>query len=178
VSIHILDFTQRSGKGGESIYGSPFPDEDLSHPLDSEGLLAMANKGPNANGSQWFITLAPCPHLNGTFLIFCQIQSNAQSKNNIDVYCAPPLGKHVVFGKVIRGYQEVVQKIAAIPTDAKDRPSVPVVVTHCGELELRKPQPAAEVQPEKKVKGRSNPHEPEEIAGSSNGNAFDLFVDQ
>ena len=54
--------------GGESIYGSSFSDEDLTIPLDSEGLLCMANKGPNTNGSQFFITLRPCPHLNGKFL--------------------------------------------------------------------------------------------------------------
>ena len=54
--------------GGESIYGSSFADEDLTIPLDSEGLLCMANKGPNTNGSQFFVTLRPCPHLNGKFL--------------------------------------------------------------------------------------------------------------
>ncbi len=58
----------------------------------------------------------------------------------------------MVFGKVIRGYTEVVTKIATIPTDEKDRPSVPVVITHCGELELRKPP----VQPVNKAKSRSN----------------------
>jgi len=106
------DFTHRNGKGGEPIYGTPFPDEDLSQPTDSEGLLCMANKGPNTNGSQWFITLASCPHLNG---------------------------KHVVFGRVIRGYAETIEKIAAVPTDERDRPSVPVVISHCGELVLRNP---------------------------------------
>lgn len=59
------DFTKRNGAGGESIYGSTFADEDLSRPLDAEGLLCMANKGPDTNGSQFFITLRECPHLNG-----------------------------------------------------------------------------------------------------------------
>ncbi|KAH9959677.1 cyclophilin-like domain-containing protein [Russula dissimulans] len=106
-----LHFTKRNGTGGESIYGGPFADEDLTHPLDSEGLLCMANRGPNTNGSQFFITLRACPHLNG---------------------------KHVVFGRVIRGFDDVVSKIAQVATDEKDRPAVPVIVYNCGELELRK----------------------------------------
>jgi peptidyl-prolyl isomerase G (cyclophilin G) len=47
-------------------------------------------------------------------------------------------GKHVVFGKVIRGFDDVVRKIAEVSTDEKDRPAVPVIVYNCGELELRK----------------------------------------
>jgi len=105
------DFTKRNGTGGESIYGGPFADEDLTHPLDSEGLLCMANRGPNTNGSQFFITLRACSHLNG---------------------------KHVVFGKVIRGFEDVMNKIAEVATDEKDRPAVPVTIYNCGELELRK----------------------------------------
>ncbi|KAF9456342.1 cyclophilin-like domain-containing protein [Collybia nuda] len=106
------DFTKRNGSGGESIYGGVFADEDFSLPLDSEGLLCMANRGPGTNGSQFFITLRECPHLNG---------------------------KHVVFGKVIRGYNEVVKRIAELPVDEKDRPLSPVFISNCGELELRKP---------------------------------------
>jgi peptidyl-prolyl isomerase G (cyclophilin G) len=60
-----IDFTKRNGTGGESIYGGTFADEDLQRPLDSPALLCMANKGPNTNGSQFFITLQECPHLNG-----------------------------------------------------------------------------------------------------------------
>ncbi|KAJ7573874.1 cyclophilin-like domain-containing protein, partial [Mycena floridula] len=110
------DFTKRNGTGGESIYGGTFSDEDLSHPLDSEALLCMANRGPNTNGSQFFITLRECPHLNG---------------------------KHVVFGKVIRGYDDVVQKIVKVSVDEKDRPMVPVMIYNCGELELKKKAPLA-----------------------------------
>ncbi|KIJ23139.1 hypothetical protein M422DRAFT_110442, partial [Sphaerobolus stellatus SS14] len=61
----------------------------------------------NSNGSQFFITLRPCPHLNG---------------------------KHVVFGKIVRGFDDVVSKIAEVPTDEKDRPVRPVVIVNCGEL--------------------------------------------
>ncbi|KAJ8586985.1 hypothetical protein M405DRAFT_742649 [Rhizopogon salebrosus TDB-379] len=109
------DFTKRNGTGGESIYGSAFPDEDLTRPLDSAGLLCMANRGPNTNGSQFFITLRDCPHLNG---------------------------KHVVFGRVIRGYDEVVKKLAVIPVDDKDRPQHPIVIVNCGELELKRKEEA------------------------------------
>ena len=70
------DMTLRNGKGGESIYGPTFEDEDLRREVDEEGLLVMANKGKNTNSSQFFVTLRPCPHLNG---------------------------KHVVFGKVVKG---------------------------------------------------------------------------
>jgi peptidyl-prolyl isomerase G (cyclophilin G) len=70
------DYTLRNGKGGESIYGPTFEDEDLRREVDEEGLLVMANKGKNTNSSQFFVTLRPCPHLNG---------------------------KHVVFGKVVKG---------------------------------------------------------------------------
>ena len=48
-----------------------------------------------------------------------------------------PKGKHVVFGRVIRGYDEVVKKLAEVPVDLKDRPTIPVVISRCGELELR-----------------------------------------
>ncbi|KAG8929725.1 hypothetical protein FRC02_005156 [Tulasnella sp. 418] len=119
------DFTKRNGKGGESIYGAPFEDEDLSADLDAEGLLCMANKGPNTNGSQWFVTLKPCPHLNG---------------------------KHVVFGKVVHGF-DVIVKISELPVDEKDRPLTPVVIYHSGELELRKAPQKPSAPP--KVSARS-----------------------
>ena len=81
------DFTLRNGKGGESIYGPTFEDEDLRREVDEEGLLVMANKGKNTNSSQFFVTLRPCPHLNG---------------------------KHVVFGKVIKGTSTCISSIPSI----------------------------------------------------------------
>ena len=60
-----------TGRGGESIWHKPFNDEfkpgyDFDHP----GVLAMANAGPNTNGSQFFITTAPASWLNGNYTIF------------------------------------------------------------------------------------------------------------
>lgn len=57
--------TGKAGKGGESIYGPKFDDEDLNEKMDRRGLVVMANSGPNTNSSQFFITLAPCTDLQG-----------------------------------------------------------------------------------------------------------------
>jgi peptidylprolyl isomerase len=84
-----------TGRGGESAFGKNFPDEivkDLT--FDRPGLLAMANRGPNTNGSQFFITTAPTPWLDGN---------------------------HTIFGEVTSGY-EVVRKIETTKTDVGDRP--------------------------------------------------------
>jgi len=73
-----------TGRGGESIWGKPFKDEFGPNVVfDRPMLLAMANRGPETNGSQFFITLAPTGWLNG---------------------------KHTIFGEVIKG-QEAVRKI-------------------------------------------------------------------
>ena len=84
-----------TGTGGESIWGKPFEDEvSLAAKFDASGILAMANSGPNTNGSQFFITCAKTPWLNM---------------------------RHTIFGEVISGL-EVVQKIENTPVNGEDRP--------------------------------------------------------
>ena len=84
-----------SGSGGESIWGKPFEDEVVeSVGFDKKGLLAMANIGPNTNGSQFFITTKPTPWLNM---------------------------KHTIFGEVVAGYDSV-EKLENVATGAMDKP--------------------------------------------------------
>ena len=63
-----------SGRGGESIWHKPFKDEFKPNVIfDKPGILAMANRGPNTNGSQFFITTAKTPWLNGGYTIFGKV---------------------------------------------------------------------------------------------------------
>ncbi|GAA6026857.1 hypothetical protein JCM8097_005912 [Rhodosporidiobolus ruineniae] len=84
-----------TGRGGTSIYGDRFEDE--IHPelrFTGAGILAMANSGPNTNGSQFFLTLAPTPHLDK---------------------------KHTIFGRVSHQIGTL-QRLGAVATDNDDRP--------------------------------------------------------
>lgn len=84
-----------TGMGGESVWGEDFADEFSDKiQFDRPGLLAMANRGPRTNGSQFFITTVPTPHLNN---------------------------RHTIFGEVISGY-DIVQKISQTQTDSSDKP--------------------------------------------------------
>ncbi|HEY9204160.1 MAG TPA: peptidylprolyl isomerase [Sulfurimonas sp.] len=71
-----------TGRGGESIWKEDFKDEFTNKMFDRAGILAMANRGPHTNGSQFFITTAPAPWLNGRHTIFGQ--ATAQSMTVID----------------------------------------------------------------------------------------------
>ncbi|KAK6529670.1 hypothetical protein TWF281_008833 [Arthrobotrys megalospora] len=105
------DITRGDGKGGISIYGDTFEDENLGWcDIDKEGLVCMANRGKDTNSSQFFITCAPCDHLNG---------------------------KHTVFGHVVSGLQ-FVKEIEKVRVDSSDKPVVDVIISNCGELEFRR----------------------------------------
>ncbi|KGN66789.1 peptidyl-prolyl cis-trans isomerase CYP19-3 [Cucumis sativus] len=100
------DFTKSNGTGGESIYGLKFADENFKLKHTGPGMVSMANAGPNTNGSQFFIsTSGPLSWLDG---------------------------KHVVFGKVVDGY-DVVEKMNEKGTESGD-PKVPVVIEDCGQI--------------------------------------------
>ncbi len=108
-------------QGGDPLgegFGGPgytFEDEFKSgRTFDKVGLLAMANSGPNTNGSQFFITTAMTPHLNN---------------------------RHTIFGEVISGY-DVVKKISESPTGPRNKPSTPVVIQTI-QITDKEPQAAA-----------------------------------
>jgi len=105
------DFTRGNGTGGKSIYGECFEDEFdngmVSH--TARGLLSMANRGPNTNGSQFFITFKSTTFLDG---------------------------KHVVFGQVVEG-MEVLDRLEEVGSQS-GKPIQPVRVVDCGDTAASK----------------------------------------
>ena len=99
------DFTNYDGTGGISIYGNTFKDENF-HLKNVRGTISMANSGPNTNGSQFFIS--------------------TKDNNFLD-------GKHVVFGKVIKG-MDLVDYIETVETDNNDRPLNEIKIVDSGLL--------------------------------------------
>ena len=101
----IPDFMIQGGDPAGTGMGGPgyrFQDETKGalHKFDKPGKLAMANSGPNTNGSQFFITAAPTDWLTG---------------------------KHTIFGEVVEG-QDIVTKISLVPRGAQDKPHKPIVL--------------------------------------------------
>jgi peptidylprolyl isomerase len=83
-----------TGRGGESIWHKPFKDEfGANLVFDKPGILAMANRGPHTNGSQFFITTAKTPWLNGGYTIFGKVVDDASMKTVYKLNSVPTTGR-------------------------------------------------------------------------------------
>jgi len=103
------DIVNGDGTGSTSIYGGRFEDENFILKHTGPGILSMANSGPNTNGCQFFITTVTTSWLDG---------------------------KHVVFGKVVQGF-DLVQQVENTPTrKPSDRPIESAVIYDSGVLQL------------------------------------------
>lgn len=99
------DIEGYNGFGGESIYGGDFNDENFVSKHDAEGVLSMGNQGPNTNNSQFFVTLAPCHHLDG---------------------------ENVAFGRVVEGI-EFIQALGMVEVDEDNKATIQqFIIKECG----------------------------------------------
>lgn len=97
------DCTRGDGTGGLSIYGGAFEDESFRHKHSAVGTVSMANRGPNTNTSQFFITFAATPWLDG---------------------------RHVVFGRVVEGF-DVIKRVEGVGSRT-GAPATSVRIVECG----------------------------------------------
>jgi peptidyl-prolyl isomerase F (cyclophilin D) len=118
------DITEQNGHGGKSIYGERFDDENFELKHNAPGVLSMANRGPNTNGSQFFLCTVATPHLDG---------------------------RNVVFGRVVKG-MNVVKKIETYGTQS-GKPLGKIIIADCGELKPNetKGETATEAETPKKT---------------------------
>lgn len=123
------DFLNSDGTGSTSIYGKTFDDENFLHRHNKVGMLSMANSGRHTNGSQFFITFRPTPHLDG---------------------------KHVVFGHVDLSTPEsraILERLEAVRTGRDDKPHSPVRIVDCGVVGEQPDDKQEEQEVDSQVKG-------------------------
>ncbi|WP_054701475.1 peptidylprolyl isomerase [Secundilactobacillus odoratitofui] len=116
-----------TGMGGDSIWGEPFEDEFSKELYNLRGALSMANSGPNTNGSQFFIVQNQ--HMSAQLT-----EQMSEAKFPEEIVTAYQKGgtpwldfRHTVFGQVVSG-MDVVDKMAAVKTDAADKPLEDIVI--------------------------------------------------
>mmetsp|Transcript_26762 Transcript_26762/g.22503 ORF Transcript_26762/g.22503 Transcript_26762/m.22503 type:complete len:107 (+) Transcript_26762:1129-1449(+) len=98
------DITNQDGTGGDSIYGLNFEDEWLGGRHDRQGIVSMANAGPDTNSSQFFICFDPQPHLDG---------------------------KHTVVGIVLDGW-DAIKEMECLDIGENDKPIKDVKIVSVG----------------------------------------------
>ena len=104
------DFLNGDGTGTTSLYGPTFKDENFIHGHNRRGTLSMANSGRDTNGSQFFITYRPTPHLNGKHVVF----------GHVDIESDP------------NRIERILRTLENTKTDRNDRPLVPLKIVSCG----------------------------------------------
>ena len=121
------DFTRGDGRGGYSIYGDRFRDENFVLGHYGPGWVCMANAGPDTNGSQFYITVIACPWLDDSHTCFGKVLEGMVS----DVMVTSSFLPHPP--------QDLVYRATNTPTDESDRPLEPVVITDSGRLKIYQP---------------------------------------